>query len=165
MAQFADPHLQDALDAAMAPAAHDPLRTPREAANVRLVAALYARVAGGRFDGLEDAFTDDVRMDVEGPPGTPMTGSAEGPGDVVARVRANFALVDEQTPRIVSVGAGDDTVTVAGREEGRLRDTGAAYAMNWVHQFTFRGDRIARFHEVLDPVPVADARDGGVDER
>lgn len=152
MAQFADPHLQDTLRATLAPAAVSIERTPRETANLGRVSALYERIAAGRWDGLEEVFTDDAEMEVVGPEGTPMTGSARGPGPIMQRVRENFALVEDQTPQIVSIGADGETVTVAGREEGTLRATGERYAMNWVHQFTFRDDRIARFHEVLDPV-------------
>jgi ketosteroid isomerase-like protein len=155
MAQFAEPHLQHALDAVLTAGAE--ARDARAAANVRLVAALYEQVAASRFEEMADAFTDDVEMEVVGPPGSPMLGSARGPAGVVERVRQNFALVEDQTPRILSIAADDDGVTVTGREEGRVRATGRRYAMGWVHRFTVRGDRIARFHEVLDPVDLLPA--------
>ena len=157
MAQFADPHLKSTLQAVMDPAAGDGERSSREAANLRRITDLYTQIAGEDWDALEGALTDDVEMEIVGPPGSPWQGIVRGPEAVVRQIRDNFSMVEEQTPQIVSIGTDGDTVTVAGREEGIVRATGERYGMNWVQQFTFRDDRIARFHEVLDPVPAASA--------
>jgi ketosteroid isomerase-like protein len=55
-----------------------------------------------------------------------------------------------------SVTAQGDTVVVFGHERGRVRETGAPYAVLWVQLFQFREGRIGRVVEVVDGYALAD---------
>ena len=67
---------------------------------------------------------------------------ARGAGELRRAIQQNFEAVEDQRPEITSVFAHGDYVVLFGRERGRIRATGEAYDVEFVHRFTFRNDRL-----------------------
>ena len=124
---------------------------PAESGNVRLLQDLYRTVISGDFEGgFAAGLADDVVLEIHGPPGLPLAGTWQGPQAVAEATRRNFSLLAEQQPEITSVVAQGDTVIVLGRERGRFVATGRPYEVAFVHEFTFRGGKVARIRELFD---------------
>jgi ketosteroid isomerase-like protein len=131
-----------------------------EAANVRLVEALYRMIATSDFDALAAAFAEDVELEILGPGGAPMVGTRRGPADVIDAIRSNFALLQDQYPEVDTVVAQGDTVVVTGRETGRYRATGQPYELQWMHAFTLQDGRLRRIRELFDSTSLTAAARG-----
>lgn len=121
-----------------------------ERRNVEIVQSLYEAIGRGDFDAVVQQMSDDIEMEILGPPGGPMVGMCRGRDAVRRTLVSNFSMVDEQRPEILSVTAQGDTVVVAGRETGRFKRTGKPYAVSWVQIFTLRDDKAVRFREIVD---------------
>jgi ketosteroid isomerase-like protein len=121
-----------------------------EGANVRALYETYAALARGDVAAALAHFTEDVELTITGPPVVPFLGRWRGRDDVGAAVAANFAMIEESHPDILSVTAQGDTVVVVAHETGRLRPSGRPYALHWVQVFRFRDVRVCWVMEVVD---------------
>jgi ketosteroid isomerase-like protein len=132
-----------------------------EESNVRRVEEVYRVIARDDFAALGEILADDVVLEIIGPPTSPMTGLHQGRQQVVEVTRNNFAQLEAQRPEIQSVVAQGDTVIVVGREQGRFRPTGRDYKVDWMHQFTFKGGKVARIRELFDSAALLSATEPG----
>jgi ketosteroid isomerase-like protein len=121
-----------------------------EADNVRCLQRQYQAIVAGDFAAALDLFTDDVELEIVGPPEMPFAGMWRGREAVGAALRRNFSLVADQQPEIHSVTAQGDTVVVVARERGTYVPTGRGYDLHWVQLFQFRDGRMARVREFAD---------------
>jgi ketosteroid isomerase-like protein len=126
-----------------------PPADPSDALVARLQ-AMYRLIAEADIGGYLNMLTDDVEFEIVGPPGLPIVGRWRGRSAVVEATARNFSLFEDQRPEVLRVTAGGDTVVISGRERGRYRPTGREYELHFVQFFTFRGGRLARFHQVFD---------------
>ncbi|HWE35837.1 MAG TPA: nuclear transport factor 2 family protein [Isosphaeraceae bacterium] len=125
-----------------------------EAENVRRIQDQYRAIARGDFAAVLDLLHEEVDFEISGPPGVPFVGRWRGRDEVAAAVRGNFAMVEDQWPEVRAVIAQGDTVVIVAHEHGRFRadegGNGTDYALHWVQVFTFRDEKVARFHEIID---------------
>ncbi len=122
---------------------------PEERGNVERVLAVYGHIATGNWQAFGDALTEDVTLEILAPPDIPFAGSWRGREHVVAAVRHNFSLIEDQEPRVLAVVAQGAMVVVFGQERGRIRETDQSYEVQWVQQFTFTGELLSRMWQVL----------------
>ena len=64
-------------------------------------------------------------------------------------VRNNFAMLEEQRPVLKSVVAQGNTVVATGREQGRIRETGQDYDVEFVQFHTFDGGLLVRMRLIV----------------
>ena len=121
-----------------------------EEVNVRRLQDQYRSLAKGDYKEVVGQMTDDVDMEIVGPPAMPFVGHWQGREQVEEALRRNFAQVEDQRPEILSVTAQGDTVVVIARERGRFKPTGRPYDLHWVQVFTFRGGRVCQFKQIAD---------------
>jgi ketosteroid isomerase-like protein len=131
---------------AMDPEAAD---RPVESGNVRRLLEIYEAVGRSDFAGVVERMTDDIVMTIAGPPGHPFNGCWVGKAEVLAALGHNFAMVDEQEVRILSVVAQGDTVIVIARERGRYRPSGEPYEGEWAQVFGFRDGKLEAMREIF----------------
>jgi ketosteroid isomerase-like protein len=127
-----------------------------EAENVRLLRETYEALARGEIGPALERFHEEVELEITGPPAVPFLGRWQGRLEVGEAVARNFGMVEDQRPEIRSLTAQGDTVVVIAHERGRVRETGAPYALHWVQLFQFRDGRIARVLEVIDGYSLED---------
>ncbi len=130
----------------------DPLvgHKERERNNVRIVQRMYEAIARGDFDAALNEMTEDIEMEILGPPGAPMVCACRGRSAVRDALIHNFSLVDDQRPEILTVTAQGDTVVIVAQETGLFKPTGKRYNLHLVQIFTFRGDKTVHFREIAD---------------
>jgi uncharacterized protein len=128
-----------------------------ESANVetiqRLYEAFFLRDLNAVLQGLEE----DVDWHIAGPEAVPFAGACRGRLNVAEVLRKSFATVADQRPVINDVIAQGDTVTVIGREQGRCQPNGNPYEGFWIHVFTLREGKVAKFREYFDTAALLQA--------
>jgi ketosteroid isomerase-like protein len=128
------------------------LKAP-ERANIQSLQGAFRAIASNDQRAFADSLSDEVMLEILGPPEVPFLGRWRGRDEVAAAVWRNFALLEGQKPEIRSVVAQGDTVVVHGRESGRVREGGQEYDFEWVQFYTYRDGRVAVVHEfVASPV-------------
>lgn len=126
----------------------------RESGNVRVITAQYEALGRGDLQALRGLLTDDMVLEIIGPPGSPIAGRWEGRDAALEAAARNFALFAEQEPRPEFVTANGDTVTVVAREKGVYLPTGRAYDTLWLQTFVVRDGKVAQVREVItSPAP------------
>jgi uncharacterized protein len=121
-----------------------------ESANVAAVERTLRALTDLDFSAVGELMREDVVFEIVGSESLPMAGRTQGREQVLERLRANLALVEEQRPQIEAVVAQGDSVVVFARETGRFRPTGREYVLNWVQHYTFADGRIASVRELFD---------------
>ena len=121
-----------------------------ERKNVEIVQRLFEALSRNDFDAMIDEMSEEIEMEILGPPGGPMVGVCSGKTAVRQTLVQNFGMVDEQQPEILSVTAQGNTVVIVGRETGRFKPTGKTYNVSWVQIFTLQNDKAVRFREIVD---------------
>lgn len=126
--------------------------------NVAHVQNLYAAFGKGDVAGILAGLTADVDWQTVGrPKDFPTLGARKGS----AQVQEFFQLVAEHedfsdfTPR--EFHAADDKVFVLGSYVLKLKTNGAPIASEWVHVFTLKDGKVARFREHTDTAQFAEA--------
>ena len=113
------------------------------ARNLIAIRDVIEAIGRGDFDAaLRDAELD-VALEIFAPPEFPWIRRAIGVDGLRAAIQHNFSSVLDQQPEITTITTDGDTVVILGRERGRMRDTGDAYAMEFVQRFQFRAGRLA----------------------
>jgi ketosteroid isomerase-like protein len=124
-----------------------------ETDNVRRLQSVYQAIALGDIDAFMDMLTEDIDLEIVGPPTVPFLGSWRGRQQVTEAVRTNFAMVQEQQPELQSVVAQGDTVVAVGRERGRYSETGQEYDVQWVQFHTFKGGMLSCIRQLVADTP------------
>jgi ketosteroid isomerase-like protein len=107
--------------------------------------ALHA-ITEGNYDVFGDALAEDAEMEILGT--GPMDGLWRGGEAIVAALRSNFALLDEQEPEMEKMLAHDNYVVVLLRERGVFKADQRPYEYRAVIWYTFDGGRIKRIDEI-----------------
>ena len=126
--------------------------------NIQLVQGLYAAFKRGDIAPIVAAMATDVAWTVHGrPKDHPAMGTTTAP----AGVQKFFGIIaDTQTPTDFSPRefyTAGDKVFVLGDYDWTMRKTGKTVAADWVHIFTIKGDKVARFDEFTDTAQFAEA--------
>jgi hypothetical protein len=128
-----------------------------EQRNLETVRSAYAAFTRGDVQGVLDLLTDDVEWELPGPSQIPYAGIFHGKNDVAEffRILAQTEDVEQFQPqRFFSDG---DMVIVTGRYAARVKNTGKNATTDWVHAFTFRNGKVARWREYFDTASFAKA--------
>lgn len=120
-----------------------------EAEQFRLLQDAYRHLTQGDFSRFVELLAEDIEFEIVGPASLPFLGKWNGKDEVVQAIQRNFSKVEQQEPEIKSVVAQGNQIVVIAREEGRYRDSGAAYNIQWVQLFTLRGGKLARILEIV----------------
>lgn len=100
-------------------------------------------IGRGDYESAVSHAHPDVEMEVFAPPEFPWIRRARGIAELRNALEHNFSALEQQQPEILNVIAQGDVVVLIGRERGRIRETGAAYDVEFVHRFTFRDRALA----------------------
>jgi uncharacterized protein len=121
-----------------------------EQQNIEAVKNAYAAFQSGDTQAVLDALTDDVVWELLGPSQIPYAGTYNGKA-ATAEFFSTLAQSDEveafEPRRFFADG---DTVVVLGHYAARVKANGAHAETDWVHVFTFRGDKVASWREYFD---------------
>jgi uncharacterized protein len=127
-------------------------------ANVTFVQSLYAAFGRGDIASIIAGLTPDVDWSLTGRrQDYPLFGAWKGSGEVQKFFRGVSELQEtlEFLPR--EFIAADDQVVVLGHYAWKIRKTGRTVAVDWVHVFTIRGGKVAKFREFTDTAQFAEA--------
>jgi ketosteroid isomerase-like protein len=129
--------------------------------NTELVQHAYQHFKDGDIQGLMGLLTEDVEWKLFEIEGVPFSGTRRG----VERVGEFFSQVfDTEEPlrfeprELVAQG---DKVVALGDYAWRVKSTGREYESDFVHVFTVRDGKVARFQEFMDTAVVSSAYRGG----
>jgi ketosteroid isomerase-like protein len=115
----------------------------RSAEHLANVEAQLAAIARGDYASAVANVRDDVELDIFAPPEFAWLRRARGRQEFQTALEHNFGTLIDQRPEITAVVAQGDVVIMIGREQGRIRETGHEYDVEFVHRFTFRDERLA----------------------
>ena len=130
-------------------------------ANIALVQSLYAAFGKGDIATIVNALAPDADWTVNGRrKDYPLLGNWKGPKGVQEFFKgvAEHEEATEFSPR--EFFAADEHVFVLGHYAWKIRKTGRAVASDWVHIFTIRGGKVAKFREFNDTAQFAEAYRG-----
>jgi ketosteroid isomerase-like protein len=128
-----------------------------EQQNLQTVRDAYAAFTRGDIQGVLDVCADDIEWETPGPSQIPYAGIFHGKEDVAEffRILAQTDDVEQFQPQ--RFFADGDMVIVLGRYAARVKSTGKSVTADWVHAFTMRGGKVARWREYLDTASYAKA--------
>ena len=127
-----------------------------EQENLQVVHQAYEAFGRGDVPGVLALLTDDVEWSTPGPPDViPYAGSRTGHEQVAGYFEAfdGAVEVDEFEPQRFICE--EDMVVVLGHYAFRVKSTGKTVDTDWVHAFTLRDGKIARFRGYEDSAAVA----------
>jgi ketosteroid isomerase-like protein len=130
-------------------------------ANIAFVQSLYAAFGKGDIAAIIDGLAADVDWCTVGRPADfPTFGPRSGPKAVQEffRIVADTEDFRHFSPR--EFFAADDRVFVFGDYAMTVKKTGKAFASDWIHIFTIKGGKVAKFREFLDTAQAAEAYRG-----
>lgn len=128
-----------------------------EQRNIQAVRDAYAAFGRGDITSVLDTLTDDVEWDIPGTSDIPYAGVYRGIGGAADFFRALGEADEIQLFEPERFFASGDMVVALGRYAARVRKTGKVAQSAWVHTFTFRGDKVAKFREYADTAKYAQA--------
>lgn len=118
--------------------------------NKQLVRQGYQKFQAQDIDGLMENFADDIEWIGVESEYLPFSGIYRGKQDVMRY----FGLLSQAQEALrfepLEMIAEDDKVVVSGESEWMVRATGRSYANPWVHIFTIRDGKVARFQQFND---------------
>jgi uncharacterized protein len=126
-----------------------------------IVEEIYEAFGEGDIASILDALSEAVSWEVAGPAGEyPMFGRRHGRQGALEffRLLSEHEDFSDFTP--VRFHATRDTVVVEGRAALTLKKTGRPVAYDWVHVWTLKGGKVARFKEFYDTAQVVRAYRG-----
>jgi ketosteroid isomerase-like protein len=130
--------LQQAIDRVeRAPQAADPR------ALIQSVQSQIDAIARGDLDAVLAHALPDVTLNIFVPPEFPWIRQARGIDDLRRALDHNFGSLDDQRPVVTDVFAEGNTVVLFGREQGRIRETGQHYDVEFVERFKFEDGRLS----------------------
>ncbi|HUA84184.1 MAG TPA: nuclear transport factor 2 family protein [Bryobacteraceae bacterium] len=123
--------------------------------NVQVVKNGYQAFSRGDIPGLLALLTDDVEW--HHPGGYSLSGTYQGHDGVAnffRKLAQDFDILDLQAREFVAEG---DRVLVVGWERAKVRATNRTYEADWIHAFTVRDGKVAKFREYTDTQAIAAA--------
>jgi ketosteroid isomerase-like protein len=123
-----------------------------------VVKAAYAAFGAGNVPGILELAAEDVDWTFIGAKGLPYTGKFRGRSAVEKWFAAVFATDEVQAFEPREFLAAAEHVTVLGWEKTRALPDGKVFEADWVHVFTVRDGRVARFWGMYDTQAAATAR-------
>jgi ketosteroid isomerase-like protein len=127
-------------------------------ATITFVQGLYAAFGRGDIATVVAGVTPDVDWVVNGRRSDfPTFGAWKGQGEVQKFFES---VAQHQESKVFSPQeffAADDRVFVLGHYDWTIRKTGRDVASDWVHVFTIKGGKVAKFREFNDTAQFADA--------
>jgi ketosteroid isomerase-like protein len=115
---------------------------------VNAVRRQFEALGTGDMDAFLEPLHPDVELEIAAPTELPWMRRARGIEELRTVVEHNFATLQDQDARLVSITAQGEVVVVVGRECGRIRESGAHYHVYFTYQFTFRENKIRRILEI-----------------
>jgi ketosteroid isomerase-like protein len=109
----------------------------RSAGHISIIQDQIAAISRGDFEAALSRADDDVELEIHAPPEFPFVRRAKGPANLRSALAHNFGAVEDQQPVISNVLAESNIVVIFGSERGRIKSTGQAYHVEFVHRFTF----------------------------
>lgn len=118
--------------------------------NIAVIQNLYAAFGRGDVAGLLAALTPEVDWQTVGTGNYPVFGQRKGVAEVeqfLRQVAENEEFSDFSPREFYAAG---DKVFVLGSYAGRIKKTGKPFGCEWVHVFTVRDGKVAKFREHSD---------------
>jgi ketosteroid isomerase-like protein len=128
-----------------------------EQQNLEIIRAVYAAFSRGDVPGLLIVLADDVDWFTPGPSQIPYAGTFRGKGGVAEFFRLLSENEDVQIFEPERFFADGDIVIVLGRYAARVKSTGRTAQTDWVHAFTLRDGKVAKYREYYDTARFANA--------
>jgi ketosteroid isomerase-like protein len=129
-----------------------------EQENLQVVHQAYEAFGRGDVPGVLALLTDDVEWSTPGPPDViPYAGSRTGHEQVAGYFEAFGGAVEVGEFEPQRFICEEDMVVVLGHYAFRVKSTGKTVDTDWVHAFTLRDGKIARFRGYEDSAAVAAA--------
>jgi ketosteroid isomerase-like protein len=125
---------------------------------VSTVQHLYAAFGRGDVDTIIEGLTPDVQWASNGERAAyPTFGRSHGHEEVrefFAHLAGELAF-EEFSPQAFCPSG--ERVFVLGHSRMKVKRTGKPVEMDWVHVFTFRGDKVCGFHDFVDTHQIVEA--------
>lgn len=134
-----------------------------EQENVKVVHALFECFGRGDIPSMLNVISDDVVWRMRGTDAVPYFGERRGHAGVIDFFQQLGGSVAFESFEPQEFIAGGDHVTVIGREQGKVLETGKAFFNEWAMIFTLRDGKIERFRCYDDTEAVAAAFKGNVE--
>lgn len=122
----------------------------REQQNVELVQQCYADYGKRDIEHMITCMTSDIEWELADVPGVDFSGKRQGCDQVREFFRKNFEQQEVRAFAPREFIAQGDKVVVLGHGAWTVKRTGLDFESDWVHVFTFRGDKLAAFREFMD---------------
>ena len=118
-------------------------------AHLTSIAVQFEAIARGDFEAVFQEAAPDVKLEIFAPPEFPFIRFATGVQQLQEAIRHNFGTVEDQQPDIRDVFSEGNSVVLLGRERGRIRVTGTAYEVEFVHKFHFEEGRLTEVRVIV----------------
>lgn len=128
-----------------------------EQQNLQTIRDAYAAFVRGDIAGVLAHLSDDVVWETQGPSQIPYAGVFHGKDGVSKFFQILGQTEDVQAFEPERFFADGDMVVVLGRYAARVKANGNDAKTQWVHTFTFREGKIAKYCEYLDTAAFAQA--------
>jgi ketosteroid isomerase-like protein len=128
-----------------------------EQQNIQTIKDAYAAFARGDIQSVLSVLTDDVEWETQGAAPIPYAGVFLGKDGVTQFFRILADSDDAQVFEPRRFFADGDMVVVLGRYAARVKKTGRTAEADWVHAFTFRDGKVAKYCEYYDTAKYAQA--------
>lgn len=125
--------------------------------HLQVIQQAYDCFGQGNIAGILDTLTNDVIWQVAPVKDVPFTGTRngqEGAADFFAKMAECEDTLQFEPRDFIAQG---DKVAVVGHYAGHVKATGREYETYFVHVFTLREGKIARFDEYTDTAAIANA--------
>ena len=129
-----------------------------ESDNLELIRNVYGMFARGDVPAILETLTDDIDWHLLGPAEMPLGRPRRGKEEVLQFFRTIGEELKVESFEPHEFLADGDRVVVTGFEKMRVAATGRSYEVEWLHLFTVRDGRIARFREYTDTAAVLAAQ-------
>lgn len=128
-----------------------------EQQNLQTIRDAYAAFGRGDVAGVLASLTDDVVWETQGPSQIPYAGVFHGKDGVSRFFEILGRTEDVQAFEPQRFFAEGDMVVVLGRYAATIKANGNHAETQWVHTFTFRDGKVAKYCEYLDTAKYAQA--------
>jgi len=129
-----------------------------EKENVELVQSFYATSVTGDINALLALLSSDIEVNYSGPSIIPAAGTWRGHEGFLAHANAAMAgHIPPESYELQEFIAQGDRVVVAGHSNLRVKPTGKTCETDFLHFFTIRDGKIARFRDFFDTFALAQA--------
>jgi uncharacterized protein len=120
-----------------------------ERENTQLVQQAYQHFKNGDIQSVLGSLSEDVEWTLFEIEGVPFSGTRRGPervGEFFSEVFDTEEVLHFEPRELVAQG---DKVVALGNYAWRVKSTGLEYETDFVHVFTVRGGKVARYQEFM----------------